>query len=228
MYNMNMSYGKLYLVRHGETLWSKSGQYTGRTDLDLTPPGVEQAKLLAPFIAKLNVSPQNTYVSPLRRAQQTATYAGVKEFNTSELVAEWAYGTVEGHSVSEVTGLLGRVWDIFTDGISFDTSSLPNVPTPYDSDGNPISVVEFPGETIGEVSARTKNFIAHVTPALERGEDVLCVSHAHILRVLALDFLELDPALGSKLRLSNCSISKLSEVNGQRTILKWNETPWQK
>ena len=222
-----MPFGKLYIVRHGETLWSKSGQYTGRTDLDLLPEGIAQAEKLAPYLAKLDVSPSDTYVSPLRRAQQTATSAGLSAFTTSPMVAEWDYGTGEGHSVAEVTALLGRVWDIFTDGIGFDTSSLAAVQTPRDASGAPISVADFPGETIGAVSARAQNFIKHITPTLEQGKNVLCVSHAHVLRVLALDFLGLDPALGSKLRLSNCSISELSEVNGQRTILKWNETPWQ-
>lgn len=34
---------KLWLVRHGETVWSKNHQYTGLTDLELTEDGVQQA-----------------------------------------------------------------------------------------------------------------------------------------------------------------------------------------
>ncbi|HEY4027123.1 MAG TPA: histidine phosphatase family protein, partial [Candidatus Dormibacteraeota bacterium] len=37
----------VYVIRHGETAWSRSGQHTGRTDLPLLPEGEEQARQLA-------------------------------------------------------------------------------------------------------------------------------------------------------------------------------------
>ena len=37
----------VYLVRHGETAWSLSGQHTGRTDLPLTGRGEDQARALS-------------------------------------------------------------------------------------------------------------------------------------------------------------------------------------
>ena len=47
---------RLYLIRHGGTEWSLSGQHTGRTDLPLTPRGEQMARALAPGLARLGVT----------------------------------------------------------------------------------------------------------------------------------------------------------------------------
>src|SRR2546427_10549215 len=42
---------RIWLVRHGETEWSKSGQHTGRTDIPLTATGEEQGRALGRHLA---------------------------------------------------------------------------------------------------------------------------------------------------------------------------------
>jgi len=44
---MNEALPQVYLVRHGETAWSISGQHTGRTDIPLTERGEHAAKELS-------------------------------------------------------------------------------------------------------------------------------------------------------------------------------------
>ena len=56
----------LWLVRHGETEWSVSGQHTSWTDLPLTQHGEEQAKSLAPLLSGRAYALALT--SPLARA----------------------------------------------------------------------------------------------------------------------------------------------------------------
>lgn len=60
----------LYLIRHAETSGNADGRFQGRTDLQLTPNGMRQAKVLA---ARFRCIPLSAvYTSPLRRARDTA------------------------------------------------------------------------------------------------------------------------------------------------------------
>ena len=90
----------LYLVRHGETAWSKSGQHTSTTDLDLTPHGEEQARGLA---SRLNRADFGLVLcSPRQRAQQTARLAGFGDFVVDSNLAEWNYGDYEGLTSAQI------------------------------------------------------------------------------------------------------------------------------
>ena len=64
----------VYLVRHGETAWSLSGQHTGRTDLPLTVRGERNARRLGERLK--NRSFAKIYSSPLQRASRTCELAG--------------------------------------------------------------------------------------------------------------------------------------------------------
>ena len=68
---------QVYLIRHGETEWSLSGQHTGTTDIPLTENGRKVARLLEPVLAKQNFALVLT--SPLERARQTCELAGLGE-----------------------------------------------------------------------------------------------------------------------------------------------------
>jgi broad specificity phosphatase PhoE len=90
---------KVYLARHGETEWTKTGQHTGRTDIPLTPQGEDDAKLIGLRLAHLTF----TYVvsSPLQRAKRTAELAGYQPFIDVDLM-EWDYGNYEGKKTVDI------------------------------------------------------------------------------------------------------------------------------
>ena len=64
---------RLYLMRHGETEWSLSGQHTGRVDIPLTVHGEHEARQLGQRLRAINFD--QVWVSPLQRARQTCERA---------------------------------------------------------------------------------------------------------------------------------------------------------
>ena len=61
---------KLYLVRHGETLWNQENRVLGRTDIPLNERGIAQAQALGTKLADVHFD--HVYCSPLSRAKETA------------------------------------------------------------------------------------------------------------------------------------------------------------
>jgi probable phosphoglycerate mutase len=102
--------GELWLVRHGETPWSLTGQHTGRTDVPLTPHGEEQARALGP---RLDRQWSLVLTSPLFRATRTAAFAGLDAV-AEDLLVEWDYGLAEGRTTAELNAERGG-WSIWTD-----------------------------------------------------------------------------------------------------------------
>lgn len=84
----------IWLLRHGETEWSKSGQHTGTSDIPLTAAGEAAARALAPILARTPFD--RVYTSPLQRARRTAELTGVGRGDIDPDLVEWDYGDYEG------------------------------------------------------------------------------------------------------------------------------------
>lgn len=91
---------EIWLVRHGETEWSRSGQHTGRTDLPLTEKGREQARRLRAALADQRFD--QVLTSPLQRARETAELAGFAEAVPDDDLMEWHYGDLEGRTSADI------------------------------------------------------------------------------------------------------------------------------
>lgn len=91
---------ELWLVRHGETEWTVSKKHTGRTDVELTAAGEQQARELEPVLAQHSFAA--VFTSPLQRARQTAALAGFEDAQIDPDLHEVDYGEYEGRTTAEI------------------------------------------------------------------------------------------------------------------------------
>ena len=183
---------EVYLIRHGETEWSLSGQHTGITDIPLTENGRRVAKLLAPVLAKKVFSLVLT--SPLERARQTCELAGLGErAEIDRNLMEWNYGEYEGLTPRQIHAQRPG-WVIFNDG-------CPG------------------GESAKQVGVRVDRVIARVRAV--QGHIAL-FAHGHIFRVFAARWLGLPATAGSHFLLSTATLNVLSYYRGIPAVKCWN------
>jgi probable phosphoglycerate mutase len=188
--------GELCVVRHGETEWSRSGRHTSVTDVPLTATGEKQARALAPLLA--GICPAVVFTSPRGRAVRTAELAGLGDLcrvETTEDLAEWAYGEYEGVTTAEIRRTRPG-WTIWT--------------------GDPPG-----GETAAEVGARADRMLARIRAALAEGP-VITVGHGHFSRVLAARWLRLPVTGGALFVLGPASPCVLGSEHGQPAVQRWN------
>jgi broad specificity phosphatase PhoE len=189
--NVSVDKHRLLLLRHGETEWSKSGQHTSRTELDLTEVGREQAKLAAEALADLQLRDPLVISSPRRRALVTAELAGLKVDQVSALLAEWDYGDYEGTTTDEIRKTVPD-WLVWTHG-------CPG------------------GETVAQVSHRADQAIAMALDHME-SRDVLFVGHGHFSRSVITRWIEQPLYEGIRFSMAAASIAICGFEHGVRQI----------
>jgi probable phosphoglycerate mutase len=192
--------GLLYLLRHGETEWSRSGQHTSRTDIPLTPNGERRARDAGSMLAGLREDrpPALVVSSPRQRAVRTAELADLAVTEVTEDVAEWDYGTYEGLSTPKIRETVPG-WTVWT----------------HESPG---------GETADQVGARAAAVVSRVRAVLPDG-DVVLVGHGHFSRVLVATWLGLAPTSGVHFALDAAAISVLGDERGVPQLKRLNVPP---
>ncbi|TFK77230.1 phosphoglycerate mutase-like protein [Pluteus cervinus] len=193
---------RVFLIRHGETEWSLNGRHTGRTDIPLTPRGVEQVKQVAKVLVgpgKL-IDPSNlctVFVSPRQRAHKTFHLlfehsAELPHHILTEDAREWDYGDYEGLLSSEIKKS-DPSWTIWTNG-------CPG------------------GESVEEMQDRVDDVISQVVRKYHREyyeegkntRDVMIVAHGHFTRVFITRWVNLPLANGTLLNAEPVGVAVLS------------------
>ena len=168
---------RIYFIRHGETEWSLSGQYTSRTDLPLTAHGEYLARELGLRLREISFA--RVFISPRQRARRTCEL--VIPGATPEVepnLAEWDYGDYEGQH-SAAVHKEHPDWNLFRDG-------CPG------------------GETPSQISTRADRLIAKVR-TMEG--NIALFSHGHFGRVLAARWIGLPASEARHFTLGTASLS---------------------
>jgi len=105
---------QIWLIRHGETAWSRSAQHTGRTDIPLLPEAEATLKALRPHLNGHAFS--LVLSSPLQRAYQTAKLIGFQSPEPDDDLMEWNYGRYEGKTKEDIRREVPG-WTLWTHGV---------------------------------------------------------------------------------------------------------------
>jgi probable phosphoglycerate mutase len=183
---------QIWLARHGETEWSRTGRHTGRTDIGLTEQGRREARDLRRGLAERDFG--RVISSPLSRAWETCELAGLGDrAERSDALLEWDYGEYEGLTSAQIRKRRPG-WVLWRDG-------CPG------------------GESPAEIGARVDPLVAQL---LKARTDVALFAHGHVLRVLAARWLGLRPGDGAYFALQTGTLSTLGWEHGTAVIRRWN------
>jgi probable phosphoglycerate mutase len=194
---------RILLLRHAQTAWSLSGQHTGKTDIELTDAGKEEARQVGPLFRQLlGHDVAAFYASPRKRALRTLDLAlGAKATPVvTDLLAEFDYGDYEGLTADDIRKL--------APGWNFWTHPCPG------------------GETMAAAAERADRFIAMLRArhGAEANATVCAVSHGHMIRILSARLLELEPQHGRIFDIKTASIAEFLEKSGEFVVSRWNLT----
>jgi broad specificity phosphatase PhoE len=186
---------QLWVIRHGETAWSTSGQHTSRTDIPLTDQGRTRAAKLSEYLR--NTHFDAVFVSPMQRARQTCEIAGfAAQAVVDNNLKEWDYGVYEGRTTKEIQEEIPG-WSVWKNDI-------------------------IDGETVEHVGGRADAIIARALASAPAGGKVALFAHAHILRILAARWVRLEAQAGALFVLGTGSVSVLGWERETRVIVRWN------
>lgn len=188
--------GKLVMVRHGQSVWNLENLFTGWTDVDLTPQGLEEARQAGRLLKAEGFEFDLAFTSVLKRAIRTL-WVVLDEMDLMWIPVErsWRlnerhYGALQGLDKAETVRRHGaeqvKIWrrsyDIPPPPLDPDDPRHPRFDRRYRGlDPAELPATESLKDTLGRVLPLWRERIA---PELLSGRQVLIVAHGNSLRAL--------------------------------------------
>ena len=187
---------KLVLIRHGESTWNLENRFTGWTDVDLTPTGVEQAKQAGRLLRAENCDFDIAYTSVLKRATRTLWHT-LDELDRTWLpvVHSWRlnerhYGALQGLNKAETAKQYGDA-QVLTWRRSYDTPPPALEPSDARSERADLRYAKLAPEQI-PLTECLKDTVARVlpfwnesmAPAIRAGRRLVVAAHGNSIRAL--------------------------------------------
>ena len=197
-----MSKLRLFVVRHGETAWSRERRFAGSRDVALEPEGLRQCEAVARALASLVVAA--VYASPLERARASAELIAKPHRLPVEIdpaFGEMAFGEWEGLTREEVAA---------------------RFPAAYEEWRHAPHLVRIAGgETLSQVAERARGAVQALA-ASHTGETIVLVTHAIVTRLIVLDALGLGPERLWTVDATPAGITEIEYEPGWATVHRMN------
>ncbi|MDO9167360.1 MAG: 2,3-diphosphoglycerate-dependent phosphoglycerate mutase [Rhodoferax sp.] len=201
---------KLVLIRHGESTWNLDNRFTGWTDVDLTPTGIEQAKNAGRLLKAENYEFDVAYTSVLKRATRTLWHV-LDEMDRTWLpvVNSWRlnerhYGALQGLNKAETAKKYGDA-QVLAWRRSYDIPPPALEPTDPRCERGDLRYARLQPEQV-PLTECLKDTVARVmpfwnealAPALKAGKRVVVAAHGNSIRALVkyLDNISDDDIVG--------------------------------
>ena len=189
-----MAYGTLVLLRHGQSTWNASNQFTGWVDVDLTELGREEAVRGGRLLAEAGILPDVLYTSLLRRAITTANIAlDACDRHWVPVIRHWKlnerhYGKLQGLNKAEIKEEFGdeqfmlwrRSYDTPPPAIDADNEFSQSSDVRY-SDLPEVPLTECLKDVVDRF---IPYYAAEIAPLLAEGKTVMVAAHGNSLRAL--------------------------------------------
>ena len=216
---------KLVLIRHGQSEWNLSNQFTGWVDVDLSEKGVEEAKHAGELIKQAGLEFDQAYTSVLTRAIKTLHYVleesgqlWIPEMKTWRL-NERHYGALQGLNKKETADKYGadqvhiwrRSYDVLPPLLkATDEGSAAKDRRYADLDPRIIPGGENLKVTLERVIPFWED---HIAPDLLDGKNVVIAAHGNSLRAL-IKYIE---------NISDADIMNLEMATGEPVVYDFDE-----
>ncbi|HEX3032954.1 MAG TPA: alpha-ribazole phosphatase [Bacillota bacterium] len=190
--------GRMFLVRHGETIWNNELRYQGHSDIPLNEAGRQQASKLADRLKGEKID--YFYASDLSRAMETAQIIAephAKTVTGVELLRETRFGVWEGMKFTEIQEMYPELWEKWK--------------------VDPRGTLIPEGEYLDHVAARVMQGIREIMTRHPH-DTVLVAAHGGTIRLILAELLQMDLSNIWRIRQDNTALN-IIDIYGDRPIV---------